>query len=271
MTDRRSILRGFTLIELLVVIAILALLVAMLMPAMAKAKDIARRVQCQTNLRAIGMAAQLFAAANRDRAPGHGLRMDGTEAGLKGFLSAQMGGRLQSMGWLPTKDMIYCPVVKPTVHISPLIRGYLYNQALEGGPHPHPHANGNAPNGDQGGPYGLIVTPPPPGWYFYTLGAELNGFPRPQYQIMTWEAEAGTDYTSYRWGEPPQIILNPPNDTNRGPWNGTYGHWSFRHVLPVDVGRYQAEATACFLFLDAHVEVLRPSARINLADRFNYK
>jgi prepilin-type N-terminal cleavage/methylation domain-containing protein/prepilin-type processing-associated H-X9-DG protein len=58
--------KGFTLIELLVVIAIIAMLLAILMPALSKVKKIAMRVICGTNLKGLGTAQTVYASENED-------------------------------------------------------------------------------------------------------------------------------------------------------------------------------------------------------------
>jgi prepilin-type N-terminal cleavage/methylation domain-containing protein len=61
--------QAFTLVELLVVIGIIAVLIGILLPALGRARELARRTQCLSNLRELNMAMRVYAAQNRDAVP----------------------------------------------------------------------------------------------------------------------------------------------------------------------------------------------------------
>lgn len=111
--------KGFTLIELLVVVAIIALLIAILLPSLSKAKELARITQCSSNLRQHAYGTIVYAQTYKNWLPPYSHKLTGGKYQFvvnhwhrwfrTGSTQYQLLGKLYEAGYLEDGRLFYCP------------------------------------------------------------------------------------------------------------------------------------------------------------------
>ena len=254
---------AFTLIELLVVISIIALLVAILLPALSAARDTARAMHCGTQMRQVGQAWHQFAGDFNGRGPGYAESPGGTSehtwgSWLNHFIwearivtlpeymgpiqkfngfSSEYGGMLEPG---PYPGNLVCPMVAQFGE-GLVARPWISNWNATGG-NPWPHFQVHRSDG----PYGQIMRNHPfhPDAHV-ALGTRLSQFRRPSTSFLVYEADRGWDGGVYSSSEQSAVGQITPENRSTRAFTGV-GGYMFRHP----------GMTMNALLADGHVERL---------------
>jgi len=217
---------GFTLIELLVVIAVIAILAAMLLPALAKAKEKGKRTSCLSNMRQVGMALQMYEQDTRKlptkRHPVDDFNNPSAPPNVLNLLIPYLGTKSGA-----ASPAVYnCPSLKP--HPKPIYAPTAYSST------------------------GLSVNTVP-------LGRRLSAIPRPATIIVMQEAWS---LSHNLWNQPEPNDrseealegLIPTNYSEWHMWASTLVHDSFLSTQMREHLSNVHEEGGNLIFVDGHAE-----------------
>ena len=258
---------GFTLVELLVVISLIAILIALLLPALAKAKELANTVVCASNLRQIGLAGQMYESTYDDfipcqpylyaPAPINGGSFTTWDRQLYNFLGGQTLTSYQMSHNLPASLRLPVLICPDDIRGGQIGASYLYGQA------PLSYGIVRGPIFTPGGPglYGLISPGQPP--YGFGQGPTASSLPDPANIFYCTDSFGGCD----QFAKPLSATAGPFQGTGSPPnWvrSQYQDDWTGQLLIPPHSG-----GSYNYLYLDWHVENKRYSDTVGTGNLLN--